>query len=84
MECFAMIGGEYGMSFNLDKLEILAVRTYHEVYDCMGRAIRKKGKLKYLGSILTDDGRITSELGQRLGLARMDFDGLQACWKNIH
>jgi hypothetical protein len=36
----------------------------------------------YLGSLLSSDGKIMSEISRRLGMARKDFEVLQSIWKH--
>ena len=36
----------------------------------------------YLGSLLSSDGKIMTEINRRLGMARKDFEVLQRIWKH--
>ena len=36
----------------------------------------------YLGSLLSADGKVMSEISRRLGMARKDFEVLQSIWKH--
>ena len=36
----------------------------------------------YLGTTLAEDGRIHSEFGRRIGIAKADFDTLPRVWKH--
>ena len=40
----------------------------------------KNAKKQYLGGLLSDDGRICTELNARIGAATADFDKLSRIW----
>ena len=48
----------------------------------MGNPIPTKDRIKYLGSILSQDGRMGTELNHRLGAARSEFDKLRKVWNH--
>ena len=75
-------GLEYGLSFNWSKLEMLPIRTEATIQKPNGTAIDTKNRMVYLGSMLADDGRISSELNRRLGMARSDFEKLRLVWSH--
>ena len=80
MTCVGNAGQEYGLTFNRSKLELLPVRTSATICTPDGSAIKAKSSMVYLGSSLSSDGRATTELNRRLGLARADFDSLSRIW----
>ena len=82
MESISSVGKEYGLSFNWEKLEMLSIRTSCVVQTPDGSPVKSKDSMLYLGSLLAADGRITSELGKRLGFAQSDFTALQRVWKH--
>ena len=82
MTCIANSGRTYGMQFNWDKLEISAVNCPPEILAENAQPIKIKSSIKYLGSILSADGRITSELSRRISMAHQDFLNLQKCWSH--
>ena len=82
MECVAEAGKEYGLSFNWKKLEVLPVRTEACIVKPDGTQVTNKDGIIYLSSLLSAGGRITSELGRRLGLAQSDFNALERVWKH--
>ena len=45
-----------------------------------GSAVKSKSSMVYLGSSLSCDGRASTELNRRLGLARADFESLSRVW----
>ena len=47
-----------------------------------GTSISCKDSMLYLGSLLAADGKITSELGRRIGMAQSDFRILEKVWKH--
>ena len=75
-------GGEYGLSFNWSKLEQLPVRTAERVRKSDGTEISTKQSIKYLGGLLSANGRIGSELSRRLGLVGADFRALSHMWRH--
>ena len=83
MDCIADQGLAYGMQFNWDKLEILAVNASVEILGKNNVPIKCKSSIKYLGSILSADGHISSELSRRIGMASQDFKNLSKCWSHI-
>ena len=47
-----------------------------------GENIETKHSMVYLGSLLSSDGKIMSEISRRLGMARKDFEVLHSIWKH--
>ena len=82
MNCIAEVGKEYGMSFNWSKLEMLPIRMSAQISRPDGEDIKTKDSMLYLGSLLAADGRITSELARRLGMAHSDFQLLDRIWRH--
>ena len=83
MDCIADQGLAYGMQFNWDKLEILAVNASVEILSKNNVPIKYKSSIQYLGSILSADGHFSSELSRRIGMASQDFKNLSKCWSHI-
>ena len=56
------------------------------VYDADGNPIKSKESLKYLGAALHKTGRIDSEIGAKIGVAKSEFRALVQIWShaNIH
>ena len=73
MQCIERTGKEYGLCFNWSKLEALAVRQGAVLLQPEGTAIKMKDSIVYLGSLLSSDERVSSELGRRIGQAASDF-----------
>ena len=75
-------GEEYGLSFNWSKLEVLPVRCVANFPRPDGGTITQKTNMKYLGSVLSSDGRVGAELGKRIGAAQADFLKLVKVWSH--
>lgn len=82
LQCIQMAGREYGLELNFDKFELLALGKRATILKNDGTAIEQKHAINYLGSLLTDDGRISAELGRRLGLAMQEFKALKQVWQH--
>lgn len=82
MEAIEDIGALYGLQLNQDKLEVLSVDHDGILLNRTGEPIKRKPSIVYLGSLLTSDGRITSELSRRVGLAEKTFRDLARVWKH--
>ena len=80
MECIEEIGGEYGLRFNLSKLEFIKLRCDEEVLNSQGQPVSCKDSMVYLGSLLSADGVMDPELSRRIGLASADFNTLCRVW----
>ena len=82
MDCVMSTGKEYGLTLNWSKVEVLPVRTHACLFDTDGDTIQTKSSIIYLGSLLAADGRIASELGRRLGMAKKEFQVVQMIWSH--
>ena len=80
MDSIGHVGAEYGMSFNWSKIEAMPVRMHAALRKPDGTTVQSKDAMVYLGSVLSADGRVGSELGRRLGLAQADFMTLRRIW----
>ena len=82
MDSIAAAGKQYGLSFNWKKLELLRVRTSAKILTETGEQLKTKDSMIYLGSLLSADGKIASELARRLGAAQSEFSSLARVWKH--
>jgi hypothetical protein len=82
MDCIAKVGREYGLQLNFSKVEAMPVRTEASLRQPDGIAVKTKAQIQYLGCTLSNDGRHTSDLGRRLGLAMADFESLRRVWSH--
>ena len=85
MECIAKVGGEYGLALNWKKVEQLNVNCdIAPVCNPEGGAIQVKQSMKYLGAQLDADGRMESEIAQKLGAATQAFKNLKRIWNHCN
>ena len=82
MERIALQGQRYGLQLNWTKLEALPVRGGASIHGGDGKIVRNKLGLIYLGSLISADGRISSELGRRIGQAQQDISTLMRVWNH--
>ena len=82
MEEIRFQGAYYGLSFNNAKLAVLATNVDEDIFDAFGKPIKKKDRIVYLGSILSADGSVHSEVGRRIGAATQAFKELTRVWKH--
>ena len=75
-------GAEYGMSLHWGKTQALNVRSSEHLHAPDGALIKSRGSLLYLGGLITEDGRIDSELSRRIGSAASDFRLLRQVWSH--
>ena len=85
MECIAQIGSEYGLKLNWSKVEQMNVNCQNmPIYAPTGEEIGVKSHMKYLGAQLAADGRIESEIAQKLGIASREFKCLRRIWSHCN
>ena len=77
-------GFEYGLEFNEKKLEMMTINGNETILAANGSRIKQKDSMVYLGSILSADGRIQSELNRRIGSAGQAFNELERLWKHAN
>ena len=80
MQIVAREGRKYGLRLNNSKLELLHINCDTPVYDEEGKVIKSKDSIKYLGAMLHKTGRIDSEIGINIGIAKQDFRTLIQIW----
>jgi hypothetical protein len=79
------IGGCYGMEMNLEKSKVMRISIQSFPVKIMTdqRQVENVGSFKYLGSILTNDGRCSGEMKCRIGMARDAFNKKRALFTSI-
>ena len=82
LQCIVAIGAEYGMEMNWQKVEVLNAKGAAQINRPDGGAIAHKTSLTYLGSLVSADGGIKSELARRLGMAHSEFNKIQHVWRH--
>ena len=70
-------GAEYGLTLNWKKVEALPIRCNPSLIGSDSSVIENKDPIIYLGSQISSDGRVLSELSRRLGMAYADFEILK-------
>jgi hypothetical protein len=75
-------GSEYGLSLNWNKVEAMLIKCSPSLQGTNGLAIASKDSIVYLGATLSADGRATSELNRRIGMAFADFKTLSQVWNH--
>ena len=75
--CVEEVGAEFGLTFNSPKLESMPVRCADMVQSPGGGEVPTKSSMVYLGGLISNDGKLDSELARRIGMAKSDFRSLQ-------
>ena len=73
----AETGGHYGLLLHCGKFQLLNVRCDFSFLTPEGTTIAKTESIGYLGETLNENGKISSELGRRLGIVWADCRNLQ-------
>ena len=84
MQSYREVGTEYGLVFNWDKLEMTAVGKDVQILKFDGSPVKCKDNMIYLGSLLSSDGRIDTEISRRLGMAQEEFQLLSRVWNHAN
>ena len=82
MMLVAEFGKEYGLELNWKKVELLPIRCDAHILDPAGNDLHSAESIKYLGALLSNTGKIDSELNRRLGMAVADFKTLKQVWNH--
>ena len=69
---------------NWTKIEFLPIRCVDSIFDRSGQAMTAKTSMVYLGSLLSSDGSIGSEVSRRIGIAMEEFKNLKQVWNHSH
>ena len=75
-------GAAYGLQLHWGKFQLLQVRTEAVVCSPDFIPIAPEEEMLYLGSMISDDGRIGKELSRRLGMASGDFRAMSKLWRH--
>ena len=80
------IGEQYGMSINVNKTERLVVTKLETVPRLTlllkGNLIKQTEHFRYLGSLISSNGRSTNEIKRRIVLAKQAFRDLGYIFRN--
>ena len=65
----------YGMEMNVEKTKVMSISRYPSPVTIMidQKQLENVGCYKYLGSMLTNDGRCTREIKSRIAMAKAAF-----------
>eukprot|EP00933_Yihiella_yeosuensis_P014728 TRINITY_DN13078_c0_g1_i1.p1 TRINITY_DN13078_c0_g1~~TRINITY_DN13078_c0_g1_i1.p1 ORF type:complete len:134 (-),score=19.10 TRINITY_DN13078_c0_g1_i1:447-848(-) len=75
-------GANYGLKFNLDKVEVLPARCNAEIGLPNCTQVKQKEALVYLDSLINADGKMGAELSRRIGAVGADFRTLCKNWRH--
>ena len=75
-------GATYGLELHWGKLQLIKVRCSAAVHRPDHSVIDPQSSLLYLGSIVSDDSSISTELARRLGMATGEFRKLSRLWRH--
>ena len=71
------IGQQYGMSINVNKAECLVVTKLEKVprltLSLRGNSIKQTEHFRYLGLLVSSNGKCTNEIKRRIALAKQAF-----------
>ena len=84
MDIIARHGCHYGLQFKWDKLEYLCVRCTPALVKPDGSPIKHVTTMNYLGGLLSNDAKVTSDLGRKIGEAMNTFSNLQRIWSHAN
>lgn len=71
-----------GMELHNGKLQLINICCTGTVPKPDGEPLAPQASMEYLGTILSENGRLTSELSRRIGQARREFRSLCQVWRH--
>ena len=80
LHCVARAGQSYGLELHPQKLQLLQVNCEEPIRLDDENTIRPCTSIGYLGSTLSSNGRMASELNRRIGMAKADFRSVRQVW----
>ena len=82
LQCVARAGQAYGLELHPDKLQLLQVNCNDTIHLDDEHEVDPTGSMTYLGSTISPDGRMSSELTRRIGIAKADFRAVRQVWSH--
>ena len=82
LQAVATAGERFGMELHNGKLQLICIRCNQLVTKPNGEPLAPQQQMQYLGTTLSEDGRISSELSRRIGQARSEFRSLCKVWNH--
>ena len=78
------MGGSYGTEMNVEKTKVMRISRQPFPVKIMidQKQLKNVESFKYLGSILTNDGRCTCEIKCRIAMAKAAFNNKRALFTN--
>ena len=73
LQAVATAGERFGMELHNGKLQLICIRCTEPVSKPNGEPLQPQQQMQYLGTTLSEDGRVSSELSRRIGQARSEF-----------
>ena len=80
LQAVASAGERFGMELHNGKLQLICIRCDEPVTKPGGEPLQPQQQMQYLGTMLSEDGRVSSELGRRIGQAKSEFRSLCKVW----
>jgi len=82
LDAVACAGKRFGMELHYGKLQLISVCCNNRVTKPNGDILQPTASMQYLGTVLTEDGQVSSELSRRIGQARGEYTSLSKVWKH--
>ena len=80
LQAVQVAAGRVGLELHWGKLQLLRIRCDGDVKTPAGDIIEAAESLSYLGTTISNDGRVGGELTRRLGAAFSAFSNLRKVW----
>ena len=77
-------GKRYGMSLHYGKFHLVQVQCEGGLSLPGGGHLAPEAGMNYLGTILAEGGRISSELSRRIGIAKAELETLSKVWRHSY
>ena len=75
-DALARAGQRFGMELHYGKLQLINLCCNDTVIKPNGDILQPTPSMQYLGTVLSEDGQVSSELSRRIGQARGEYTSL--------
>ena len=82
LDAVAKVGARYGLELHLGKFQLLQVKANMRIVRPDQSLIEPTDSITYLGTTLSSDADVGSELNRRLGMACSEYKKLSKVWKH--
>jgi len=82
LKAVSTAGKRFGMELHYGKLQLITVGGSVAVVMPTGETLQPQAEMQYLGTVLSEDGGVNSELGRRIGQAKAEHRSLVKIWKH--